>query len=316
MSSSPSPDTGPRDVLISMNPIAGARSPRLEVDRLSTLLEVEDFQPQVLTDLAQVGQLANQYHKQGSLRAVVAVGGDGTVAEIVNRTAPGVPITILPTGNENLLARYLHLARSPEALAETITHGRLVRLDAGRAGERWFLLMISCGFDAEVVRRFQLSRKGHVGYRSYVLPILRTVAHYDYPRMVIYCSESSDPQAAAERQIEAPWLFAFNLPCYGGGLRFTPQASAEDGLLDVCTFDRGSLYHGLRYVTAIIRQRHERLKDCQIFRSAKLRIEAEGKVPYQLDGDFAGYLPVEVEVVPERLAFLVPRECDIGLANA
>jgi diacylglycerol kinase family enzyme len=101
-------------------------------------------------------------------------------------------------------------------------------------------------------------------------------------------------------------MFAFNLPCYAGGLPFAPEADGTDGLLDVCTLRRGSTRHGLYYLAALAVRRHQRLADCRVFRSSRLRVEAEGEVPYQLDGDFAGYLPVEVDVVPDRLSLLVP----------
>ena len=298
-----------REVLILVNPTAGGSSSNIEVGQLVDLLEQSGYRPSVLTDLDDACGQANQKHKEGTLRALVGVGGDGTVATLVNRTDLGVPITILPTGNENLLARHLGLRRSAEALAETIAGGRLIRLDAGSADGRIFLLMIGCGFDAEVVRRFEEKRTGHVGYHSYVGPLLGSLSHYEYSKMLIYCGEPDGPESATETpDHEVHWLFAFNLPCYGGGLRFTPGADATDGLLDVCTFRRGSTWHGLRYFSALALRRHGRLADCELFRTGQMRIEAEGRVPYQLDGDFAGYLPVEVEVVPERLTFVVPEE--------
>lgn len=294
-------------VLISLNPTAGSTPAEVEVQRLVELLKQRDFEAEILTNLDEVARRANQNHDEGTLRALVSVGGDGTVAELVNRTNAGVPITILPTGNENLLARYLGLRRSADALAETIDAGNMIRLDAGRAAGRLFLLMMSCGFDAEVVRRFEARRSGHAGSWSYARPILQTLAHYEYSKILIYCDEPNEcrtPNEAAAS--EAGWVFVFNLPCYGGGLRFAPGADGTDGLLDVCTFRHGSTWHGLRYLAALLARQHGRLADCRRFRAGRMRIEANGKTPYQLDGDFAGYLPVEVDVVPGRVTCVVP----------
>jgi len=314
MSEQDAPPPDARKVLVSVNPTAGSTPAEVEVRRLAELLRVRGFDTEGLTDLAEVARRADRMHGQGALRALVSVGGDGTVAELVNRTRPGVPITILPTGNENLLARHLGLRRSAEELAETIVGGRLTRRDAGRAGGRLFVLMIGCGFDAEVVRRFEQQRTGHAGHLAYVRPILGALAHYEYSKMLIYCDESSPTDRAAQAADEACWLFAFNLPCYGGGLRFVPEANPADGLLDVCTFRRGSTWHGLRYFSALVLRRHERLADCRRSRVRRLRVEGRGRVPYQLDGDFAGYLPVDIEAVPGRLTFLAPfdspRRCE------
>jgi len=112
-----------------------------------------DFKAEISTDLEHVTRLADELTEEGKLRVLVGVGGDGTAAELVNRTKEGTPITLLPAGNENLLARHLFLGSTPESLAETIAHGRVIHLDAGRATGRIFLLMASCGLDAEVVRR-------------------------------------------------------------------------------------------------------------------------------------------------------------------
>ncbi|MEA1950060.1 MAG: hypothetical protein U9N87_01660, partial [Planctomycetota bacterium] len=102
------------------------------------------------------------------------------------------------------------------------------------------------------------------------------------------------------------WLFAFNLPCYAGGLKFTPGARGDDGLLDVCTFRRGSFWHWVRYMVALLFGRHRLLDDCKVLRSRRLKVTSTKKVPYQLDGDPGGFLPVEVEVLPARMTLMVP----------
>jgi diacylglycerol kinase family enzyme len=101
-------------------------------------------------------------------------------------------------------------------------------------------------------------------------------------------------------------LFGFNLPCYGGGLRIAPQACGSDGLLDLCAFRRGGVWHGLRYAGAVLLGRHQKMTDWTMGRVRRLRITSAASVPYQLDGDPAGFLPVEVEVLPGRLTLVVP----------
>jgi diacylglycerol kinase (ATP) len=303
--------TGDR-VLILVNPKAGARSSHSRVEPLVHLLGQRGLRPEVFTDLAAVAQQATATHAQGRLRALVAVGGDGTAAELVNRTAAGVPLALLPAGNENLLARYLGFDGQPESLCRAIAEGDLCQLDAAKANGRIFLLMLGCGFDAAVVKRLHDGRTGHVCNRSYVKPILQTVRTYDYPELQVDMDQQDDDQgtAAARPQpsLRLRWLFAFNLPCYGGGLRLCRRANAGDGLLDVCGFRRGSTWQTLRYAAAVLLGWHERLADCVTCRTPKLRITSTAEVPYQLDGDPGGVLPVEVEVLPGRLTMIVPKE--------
>ncbi|HYW81291.1 MAG TPA: diacylglycerol kinase family protein [Thermoguttaceae bacterium] len=307
------------EVLLAVNPKAGARSAGARVQRLVDMLEAEGYQARVLDDLDQIAQAANQSHAQGRLRALIGVGGDGTAAELVNRTRPGTPITLLPAGNENLLARHLGLDRDPASIFQAVKDGIVCKLDAARADERIFLLMIGCGFDGEVVRRVHQRRTGHIRSRNYAKPILQTIRSYQYPQMRVYWGrqaedgqpEAGQPEPAGDATevaspLEARWLFAFNVPCYGGGMQLAPQADPGDGLLDVCAFGGGSWWHALRYVTATYLHRHERLADCTTCRTDRLRITSDAQVPYQLDGDPGGSLPVDVEALPGRLTMIVP----------
>ena len=149
-----------KKIIISINPNAGHGPSARQVERLAELLGDDGFELVVLGSLDEVERTANLWHKQGLLWVLVGVGGDGTAAELVNRTEAGVPILMLASGTENLLAKYIGWSQSPEQLHETIVAGRLKVFDAARAGERIFLLMIGCGFDADVVRRVDASRTG------------------------------------------------------------------------------------------------------------------------------------------------------------
>ena len=106
-----------------------------------------------------------------------------------------MPLTLLPSGNENLLARHLHLDPAPEKLAETIARGKILHLDAGRAGGRIFLLMAGCGIDAEVVRLVHQRRTGHIRSRDYLKPLWKVLRTYDYPEIRVYCDETADARA-------------------------------------------------------------------------------------------------------------------------
>ena len=268
------------------------------------MLEADGYQTRIFDDLDEIAQAANQSHARGQLRALIGVGGDGTAAELVNRTQPGLPITLMPAGNENLLARHLRLDPEPASVFRVVKEGVPWKLDAARANERIFLLMIGCGFDGEVVRRVHQRRTGHIRSRNYAKPILETIRSYEYPQMRVYWGESSQDEQPAP--LDARWLFAFNVPCYGGGMQLAPKADARDGLLDIRAMGGGSWWHALRYATAAYARRLERLADCTTCRTERLRITSDARVPYQLDGDPGGFLPVDIEVLPERLTMIVP----------
>lgn len=294
-------------VTILVNPKAGPKAAQPWADRLAEQLRKQGFHTELFTDLAAASAQANQWHAEGCLRTLVAAGGDGTAAELVNRTDDGVPIVLLPTGNSNLLAKYFHLSKNPETLCRTVVEGVTARVDAGLANDRIFLLMASCGFDAEVVRQVHGCRTGHINIWTYFKPIAKAIENYNFPEIQVCCEEEGQP---AWRQ-SVRWMFAFNLPCYGGGLaqfHIAPQANGSDGLLDLGTFRRGHLWPGLGYAAAIMLRQHHRLADWTTRRVRRLQITSDVQVPYQLDGDSGGFLPLDIRVLPGRLTLVVPKE--------
>lgn len=291
--------TSDRDrVIIAVNPNAGARSGRPLSEQLARRLEAMGFHVETLSDIAEIAARSDRLQQNGELRAVVAAGGDGTAGLLANRVPAGVPLAMLPLGTENLLAKYLGVTTDPESVAETIRGGATMPLDAGRAGQQVFLLMASCGFDAEVVRRLHDGRHGHIHHFSYAKPILDSIRSYGYPELRIYCDD--------EPPIAARWAFVFNLPCYALGLKIAPDAVGTDGLLDVCTFKKGSLWNGLKYLGGIVAGRHQTWDDCQTRQVRRVRIQSAADVPYELDGDPGGKLPLDIEILADRLTLLVP----------
>jgi len=293
-------------VLIAANPRAGTGSRRGLIEHLERELRECGLTATVEINSDALATRSLQLASEGRLRAVVAAGGDGTFRLVADRVPVGTPLAILPLGTENLLARYLEMSSDPARLARVIAAGCTVTLDAGRAGGQLFSLMAGCGFDADVVRRLHEGRTGNIHHLSYAKPILDSIRNYDYPELRIHYAPTGSEELA--EQITARWVFVVNLPRYAGGLQFAPHASGSDGLLDVCTFREGSLWHGLRYLSGVVFGQHEEMQDFVHVQTRRLRIESDARVPYQLDGDPGGELPVEIAIEAGRLTLMVSAE--------
>jgi diacylglycerol kinase (ATP) len=287
-------------VAILVNPKAGPIAAQPGADRLADLLRKHGLKVEVFTDLAEATTQANRWHAEGTLRTLVGVGGDGTAAELVNRTDEGVPLTLFPGGNSNLLARYLQMTKDPDFVFRTIADGVVARLDAGKVNGRIFLLMIGCGFDAEVVNRVHGSRTGHISLKNYFGPVGDVIRNYSYPEITATWEADGEPAGS----LAARWLFVFNLPCYAW-FHIAPHSDGSDGQLDVCGFRRGGFW---KHLAAISLRQHRRLSDWMTCRRRRLRITSEAEVPYQIDGDPGGRLPLDVEVLPGRMTLVVPKE--------
>ena len=305
-------------MLIVTNPVAGSRTCAELIHDLVVRLNVVGLAAEVIEDLSRLTGLVELWHSKGRLRAVVAAGGDGTVAEIVNRSAADVPVSVYPLGTANLLARYFHLECDPVALANTLAEGATVRLDAGSANGRIFLSMVGCGFDGEVVDRLHRMRAGrHISYWTYARPIIEAIQSYAYHDVRVGYELADGTQVPVDGHT-ARWVFVVNLPDYAGGLRLAPDAVGTDGMLDLCTFGQGSLWHGLKYLGFVAIGQHKVLADCTTARVRGCGSSRPRRCAYQLDGDPGGFLPLDIEVLPERMTLVAPysRLLALGLKGA
>jgi diacylglycerol kinase family enzyme len=290
--------TDRRRVAILANPVAG-RGPRGHlVDELADELRRRRLKPTVcrerddLTALVQSGQDA--------LRCVVAAGGDGTLNEVINR-APGVPLSILPLGNENLVARQFGLPASAQKLAEAIELASVRRLDLARLAGRYFCLMAGVGIDAAVVRGVHHRRRSHISKWHYALPALTSLCTYSFPPIDVEIAESGE-------RLRGTTVFLFNMPRYGLGLPIASSARPDDGRLDLWVFEDPGVRNLARYLVAVLSGRHEDLRDVRHRLVKQVRLTSEKQVPLQTDGDPAGWLPATIEVAPGELQL-------IGLPN-
>jgi diacylglycerol kinase (ATP) len=303
-------DAAARGVILSYSPFAGSRSAKAHTHEIAAALAAAGYLVRATCELAELTQLAADWHSAGDLRCVLACGGDGTAAFVRNHTPLDVPLLLVPLGTENLLGNYVDQSPAPAAVRKTVDEGVVVPLDLGQVrnpadgSQRCFLSMVSAGFDAEVVRRLHERRRGNITRWSYVQPTLETIRSYEYPELQLYCHDAADGEAGA---ISCRWVFGFNLPLYARGWMVAPEAVATDGQFDVCTFHRGSVRNVARYLWHVMLKSHFRLADANLVRSRALRIEAAPGVgvAYQVDGDFGGTLPIEVEVLPGRLRLVV-----------
>jgi diacylglycerol kinase family enzyme len=263
------------------------------------------FESHVTPDLGELAALAAKGAQSGDLRAVVAVGGDGTASVVRNHVPLSVPMVPVPMGTENLLGRYVAQSTEPAEVCRTIVDGVVIGLDLGSANGKHFLLMVSAGFDAEVVRTLHENRRGNISRAAYVMPTLRTMWRYTYPQMRLYFED----HAANREPLHCRWMFSFNLPLYAFSLPIAPDANAADGKLDICAFERGTARSIVRYLWHVWRRKHAGLADTTIQHSRRFRVEPppDTDIAYQVDGDCGGTLPVDVEVLPSQLRLLVSR---------
>ena len=238
----------------------------------------------------------------GAIDRLVVGGGDGMVHLGANLCA-GTPVSlgVIAAGTGNDIARELGLpVRDAAASVQRILSGSTRQVDAARhttatGGQKWFLGVLAAGFDAVVNERAnQLTwPKGPMRYNLAILrelPVFRAI-----PYTLVLDGERIDT--------EAMLVAVGNGPAYGGGMRVTPDASFDDGLLDVLILRKISTFEFLRVFPRVFKGTHVSHHAVQIRRARTVSLEAKGIVSYA-DGERFAPLPMSMEVVPGALTVL------------
>jgi diacylglycerol kinase (ATP) len=231
---------------------------------------------------------------------VVAAGGDGTVNEVVNGIA-GTPTALaaLPVGTGNVWVRETKLPLRPEAAATALLEGQSYALDLGKAGERYFLLMASIGFDASVTRRVRPELKRRLGIMAYLVQALNTARDVRGTRMRLIL----DGRAIKGRVL---MVVIGNSRLYGGFLQITHHANLTDGMLDVAVIKGQDARSAPLHLLSILLRRHHFNPDLAYHRAREVIVSGSLPLDVQVDGDPIGETPMTFRVVPRALHAWLP----------
>lgn len=252
---------------------------------------------------------------QGGDHTVVALGGDGTVNEVVNGllrseeidSQPGSVMTlgIIPAGSGNDLSYPLDLPTDPEAACRCIVRGRTRAIDigmvqAGNEKPRFFVNGVGVGFDAAVsienrkIRRFR-------GKAAYLLALLRTVIfYYSAPRVKVLCDDKVYDE-------DILMLTVMNGRRLGGVFQMASHAILDDGFFDLVISRRTNRFGILRMIAEFIRGSHiHHSKLIKMARARQIIIDIDGTLPAHVDGEVynLGAHHYEINNYPRRLRVL------------
>lgn len=245
--------------------------------------------------------------------ALVVVGGDGMVHLGANLVAgTRVPLGIVPSGTGNDLARGLGIPHDDTEAAiraldaalaagpRTIDAGLMRWTDAvtGAAEERWFAGALSAGFDAKVNERANRMRRPK-GPSRYLVAIFAELVRM---KPATYRLEVD----GVPRVVRGLLAAVANNVSYGGGLRLTPTAVLDDGLLDLLVVAPVSRPAFLRLFPRAAKGEHVGLDVVSLERVRRVRVDADEPIIGYADGERIAPLPIDVEVAPGALRVLAP----------
>ncbi len=231
---------------------------------------------------------------------VIIAGGDGSVRIVLEAAAGSkVPVLILPSGTENLLACELGLDGTLKNTISAIEHGIIREIDLGRVNDQHFMAVIGVGFDAQVVRYVHHKRKGHITPLDYLWPLVRTFWAYKYVPIKVIADGTNvcnDPAL----------IFVSNISRYAIGIGIAPEADCCDGFLDLTVFRCRSRWQLLKQSLFTVLKKDHKLSTTTRMKCRELQISSEFEVAVQLDGDDGPEEPLNITIDKAYAHILTP----------
>ena len=283
------------------NPTAGRGRTRAMVESFARGLSVESELlwtqgPGHAAELARSAATRSQ--------AICAVGGDGTVSEVVNGLMPNpVPMVVVPTGSGSDFASLVNCPRTAGELARVLSDGVGRRFDVIDCGDRYCANSIGIGFEA-LVTYHSLSIRNMRGlplYLTAVFKALRTPGHIRY-RLDIDAREAASGEFLL--------ISLGNGPRAGGGFYLNPSASPVDGMIDVCAARAMSRLKLLAILPRAIKGGHVNARGIEMYRGASVSVSSDTPFPIHIDGEYLGRreTPLHLRIIPHVLPVLSLRE--------
>jgi diacylglycerol kinase (ATP) len=245
---------------------------------------------------------------------IVSVGGDGTLNEVVNgffeddrpvNLSASLGVISLGTGSDFIrtlgIPRDLHaclgiLKRANPKVVDTVR--TVVTAPDGSTKVRYFINVGEFGSGGAVVEKVNRTTKALGGRISFLWGILTTLPRYKNKEITFSVDDGEDKTALLNNFVVANGRF------YGGGLKPAPEASLDDGLLDIVTMGDLRFREVLFSLGKLREGTHLSNPKVGFTRGKKVVAKSDKVVLIELDGELVGTLPAEFEVIPKSISLL------------
>lgn len=288
-----------------VNPVAGRRTSVPYVQQVTEHLEARGLRTRLYVTRFAGDAKDHVQALDDAVDRLVVVGGDGTLAEVLNGLRPlQVPVGVIPMGTANLVARETRMPRAEdaEATAKALAAAAPWRVDTmrvqGPEGEHVSVATVGVGLDGAIVHAVDDVRQlpGSGGYLRWLAPIADVVRRFPRPPLRIHVDE--------RRTYAGVGCVIQNTRNYGGLFQLSPKARMDSGTLDVMVMKIRARRDILRMLAGGMLKRMHRYRDLCFVRGDRIRIESATRAPVQADGDAAGFTNLSVERLPATLDLL------------
>jgi len=286
-----------------VNPIAGNGFAKTIVPKIEEMIQKHKVEAEiVLTERSgHATELSEKYLKRG-FRYIIAVGGDGTFNEI-SRPLIGnkdVTIGIIPAGTGNDFIQILGFpGRFGNNEWDLFFKRDTIVMDAGSCNGMIFLNGMGLGFDAQVAAE-NYTEPGKVkrgGKHKYIWHIIKTLLFFREKKMTVITETGRQETDCFINTIANGRRFA-------GGFFVTPNAIANDGLLDVCMIKKLSLFERFSILLKVPEGKHTADKRVDYYQTKEINLEFPEEVPFHVDGELNFSNRFNVTILPGALKII------------
>lgn len=241
--------------------------------------------------------------RDGGYDVIVAMGGDGTINEVINGLAGAdIPIGIIPAGTGNDLARHLGISNDIDQAIDILLRGKTKIVDLAKVGDRFFINVAGIGLDVTVCKDTDLRLKRLAGPAAYFLSSLRTKIMGKQKTFYIELEAEKDFFAG-----EVHLIAICNGRAYGSGLFIGPDAEMDDGLFDVCIFEKMSYLQLMSLQAKATSNKdfrgHPKVK---YFKTPQVKIHQPNELEIETDGEVFPYVQPTFSILKDAAKLVVP----------
>ncbi len=285
------------------NPTSGRELFKKHLPEVLQKLEVAGYETSChATTCAGDATVAAKHAVERGFDIIIAVGGDGTLNEVVagvSEFEERPKLGLIPMGTTNDFARAVHIPRDINAAVDIIIKGDSIPVDVGVANDRYFINIAAGGRITELTYEVPSKLKTMLGQLAYYLKGIEMLPSVKATKMRIeYNDEVFDDDAM---------MFLIGLSNSVGGFeKLAPDASINDGQFTVFILKKCNIAEFVRLVTLAVRGEH--LKDPHVIytKADHVKVSSDARVLINLDGEYGGDAPTEFRNLKGHVELFVP----------
>ena len=288
-----------RDVCLIVNPHAGGGRAEMRLPAVESVLRAQGmrFRVERTTSLDHARELARSTVEREEIAA--SLGGDGLAGAVAGELygTRGI-LGVLPGGRGNDFARKLGISQDAAQAAEVLASGAIREIDVATTNGRAYLGIASAGIDSDC-QDIALDTRLRLGSFVYVYSILRALRGWKAADWTVTIDGETHTFSGYSVGVANSGMF-------GGGIRYVPDASLDDGLLDVVLNADSSKLDYLRGLPKSFKGTHIDAPSFTIIKGREVTFQADRPYVAYADGDPLSPLPCTIRVEPRSLRVLAP----------